>query len=110
MPNWARRKCRSASRPQLGPATAGRPATRRPAPASTAIARSGRRKPRETPVIDAEPEWVKASKEADFKQGERVFHDKFGYGVVKSVDGDKLEVIFEHGGRKKVVGSFLDKA
>ena len=73
-------------------------------------ARSGRRKPRETPVIDAEPEWVKASKEADFKQGERVFHDKFGYGVVKSVDGDKLEVIFEHGGRKKVVGSFLNKA
>ena len=69
-----------------------------------------RAKARQAPMIDAEPEWVKASKEANFKQGERVFHDKFGYGVVKSVDGDRLEVIFEHGGRKKVVGSFLDKA
>ncbi len=68
-----------------------------------------RAKARQAPVIDAEPEWVKASKDAGFLQGERVFHDKFGYGVVKSVDGDKLEVIFEHGGRKKVVASFLEK-
>ena len=61
-------------------------------------------------MIGAEPEWVQDSKDADFKQGERVFHDKFGYGVVKSVDGDKLEVIFETSGKKNVVGSLLERA
>ena len=59
------------------------------------------------PVIDAEPEWVQASKEADFKQGERVFHDKFGYGTVKKADGAKFTVKFDKAGEKKVVENFL---
>ncbi|WP_370334545.1 ATP-dependent helicase [Parvularcula marina] len=42
-----------------------------------------------------------------FKTGERVFHQKFGYGEVKGADGNKLDVAFEKAGQKKVIASFL---
>ncbi len=41
---------------------------------------------------------------------ERVFHDKFGYGLVTQVDGNKLTVTFEHSGEKRVVDSFVRPA
>ena len=41
--------------------------------------------------------------------GDEVFHTKFGYGRVRSVDGDKLEIAFETG-VKKVLESFVEKA
>jgi DNA helicase-2/ATP-dependent DNA helicase PcrA len=44
---------------------------------------------------------------AAFMIGERVFHQKFGYGAVLSVDGDKVEVEFEKAGVKKVVSRFI---
>ncbi|MEQ8227062.1 MAG: 3'-5' exonuclease, partial [Rhodospirillales bacterium] len=40
--------------------------------------------------------------------GERVFHQKFGYGRITAKDGDKLEIDFEKAGRKKVMGSFVE--
>ena len=46
---------------------------------------------------------------AAFVQGDRVFHQKFGMGNVASVDGDKLEIVFDHAGRKKVVSGFVSK-
>jgi DNA helicase II / ATP-dependent DNA helicase PcrA len=42
--------------------------------------------------------------------GERVFHQKFGYGRVREVDGDKLTVSFEKAGDKRVVASFVERA
>ncbi|MFY9237586.1 MAG: UvrD-helicase domain-containing protein [Roseovarius sp.] len=39
--------------------------------------------------------------------GERVFHDKFGYGEVRAIEGDKLEIAFEKAGVKKVVARFI---
>ncbi|MFT4149583.1 MAG: UvrD-helicase domain-containing protein [Paracoccaceae bacterium] len=39
--------------------------------------------------------------------GDRVFHQKFGYGVVQAIEGDKLEIDFEHAGVKKVVAGFV---
>jgi DNA helicase-2/ATP-dependent DNA helicase PcrA len=42
-----------------------------------------------------------------FSVGDRVFHDKFGYGAVVEIDGNKLTVDFEKAGRKKVLESFL---
>jgi DNA helicase II / ATP-dependent DNA helicase PcrA len=42
--------------------------------------------------------------------GERVFHQKFGYGEVLAVDDNKLDVEFEHAGRKRVLSSFVEKA
>ena len=44
-----------------------------------------------------------------FAKGERVFHQKFGYGEVLIVDGNKLTVAFDKAGEKKVVESFLEK-
>jgi DNA helicase-2/ATP-dependent DNA helicase PcrA len=41
--------------------------------------------------------------------GERVFHQKFGYGKVREVDGDKLTVSFEKAGDKRVVASFVER-
>ncbi|WP_371136373.1 DUF3553 domain-containing protein, partial [Phenylobacterium sp.] len=35
---------------------------------------------------------------------------KFGYGKVKSVDGNKLTVSFDKAGDKKVIDSFVQKA
>ena len=39
--------------------------------------------------------------------GDRVFHQKFGYGTVLGIEGDKLEVDFEKAGPKKVVARFI---
>ena len=46
---------------------------------------------------------------ARFKIGERVFHQKFGYGYVLEVDGNKLEVEFDISGSKKVVDTFVER-
>ena len=45
-----------------------------------------------------------------FRVGERVFHQKFGYGRVKAVDGNRLEIAFDKAGTKKVIDSFVAKA
>ena len=42
-----------------------------------------------------------------FGIGDRVFHQKFGYGAVQGIDGDKLEISFDKAGTKHVVASFL---
>ncbi|WP_424971142.1 ATP-dependent helicase [Dinoroseobacter sp. S76] len=39
--------------------------------------------------------------------GDRVFHQKFGYGAVTGIEGDKLEVAFEKAGVKKLVAKFV---
>ncbi|MEY8840574.1 ATP-dependent helicase, partial [Cribrihabitans sp. XS_ASV171] len=44
---------------------------------------------------------------ASFTLGERVFHQKFGYGAVTGIEGDKVEVDFDKAGIKKVVARFL---
>jgi len=71
-------------------------------------ARAGERgmsQPRETrnTVIDLDA--VSA-----FTQGDRVFHQKFGYGYVMGIEGDKLDIEFEKAGSKKVVASFVTAA
>ncbi|MDP3854314.1 ATP-dependent helicase [Phenylobacterium sp.] len=50
-----------------------------------------------------------ASAASVYKRGDRVFHLKFGYGAVKSVDGNKLTVAFDKAGEKKVIDSFVEK-
>ncbi|MFC0158603.1 DNA helicase II [Mameliella alba] len=42
--------------------------------------------------------------------GERVFHQKFGYGTILGIEGDKLEIEFEKAGTKKVVARFIHAA
>ncbi|WP_439141120.1 ATP-dependent helicase [Planktotalea sp.] len=47
---------------------------------------------------------------SSFSMGERVFHQKFGYGAVIGIEGDKLEIDFEKAGTKKVVSRFVAAA
>ncbi|WP_298126575.1 UvrD-helicase domain-containing protein [Brevundimonas sp.] len=43
-------------------------------------------------------------------RGVRVFHQKFGYGLVKAVEGNKLVVAFDKAGEKKVIDTFVERA
>jgi DNA helicase-2/ATP-dependent DNA helicase PcrA len=43
----------------------------------------------------------------DLALGQRVFHEKFGHGTIAAIEGNKLEIEFEHAGRKKVLDSFV---
>jgi DNA helicase-2/ATP-dependent DNA helicase PcrA len=67
--------------------------TRAPAPSEGAPAASVGAKPR-----------------ADLAIGMRVFHEKFGYGRIMDVDGNKLEVEFEQAGTKRVLDGFVRAA
>ncbi len=44
-----------------------------------------------------------------YGEGDRVFHQKFGAGTVTYVEGDKLDVHFDHAGMKKVVARFVTR-
>ena len=51
-----------------------------------------------------------AKARSDIAVGQRVFHDKFGYGEVVDQEGNKLEIEFEQAGRKRVIDSFVPPA
>jgi DNA helicase-2/ATP-dependent DNA helicase PcrA len=75
------------------------------------------------------PGWARASAQGGFKPGQavlegraitiadtkpsvyrvadRVFHEKFGYGIVQQVDGNKLHVQFDTSGLKSIMDSFV---
>ena len=64
-------------------------------------------------VIEGDGRLVATSDSASssaFARGERVFHIKFGYGVIRAVEGNKLTVEFEKAGEKRVIDSFVEKA
>jgi DNA helicase-2/ATP-dependent DNA helicase PcrA len=52
----------------------------------------------------------RAPSKGGFVAGDRVFHQKFGYGTVRSTDGGKLAIAFEKAGDKMVMDSFVEKA
>ncbi|MCK1474605.1 UvrD-helicase domain-containing protein [Bradyrhizobium sp. 197] len=47
---------------------------------------------------------------SEFSLSDRVFHQKFGYGHVTKIDGNKLTIHFDKAGEKKVVDSFVQRA
>lgn len=49
-------------------------------------------------------------KASNYAVGERVFHNKFGYGAVKATEGTKLTVEFEKAGEKMVLDGFVQRA
>jgi DNA helicase-2/ATP-dependent DNA helicase PcrA len=60
----------------------------------------------------AEP-WEQAARPARAEKinvGQRVFHQKFGYGQVIASDDDKLDIDFEKAGQKRVMDRFVEKA
>jgi len=44
---------------------------------------------------------------SDLAVGMRVFHQKFGYGDIAEIEGNKLEIEFETAGMKRVMDSFI---
>lgn len=63
--------------------------------------------------LDIDGELVAASSEhlpPAYSVGQRVFHQKFGYGPIVEVDGNKLTIDFEKAGQKRVVASFVELA
>ena len=47
-------------------------------------------------------------KKGNYRIGDRIFHQKFGYGNITSVDGKRLDINFEKAGEKKVLDSFVE--
>lgn len=62
-----------------------------------------------TPFQAPKPVAVARRVKGEFELGERVFHQKFGYGTIESIDHDKFDILFEKAGRKKVIKSFVEK-
>ncbi|MEO8723093.1 MAG: 3'-5' exonuclease, partial [Sphingobium sp.] len=46
----------------------------------------------------------------DISMGGRIFHQKFGYGTIAAIDGNRLEIDFDQSGRKRVIDSFVQPA
>ena len=69
-------------------------------------ARSGRAK-REPLLLEGELVASSTGRTSAYDVGARVYHNKFGYGAVTEVDGNKLTVEFENAGRRRVVDDFL---
>jgi DNA helicase-2/ATP-dependent DNA helicase PcrA len=61
------------------------------------------------PMIEGEARLVARSGDGDanYRRGDRIFHQKFGYGLVRMVDGNKLTVDFDKAGEKRVIDSFV---
>jgi len=72
---------------------------------------TGPRIPSRPPVIDGEARLLASSDPASarFQVGERIFHQKFGYGRIRAIDGSKLTVAFEKAGEKRVVDSYVTR-
>jgi DNA helicase-2/ATP-dependent DNA helicase PcrA len=67
---------------------------------------------RDGQLIEARAELVDYDERAtgSFSEGDRVFHQKFGYGLIESIDGNRLEIQFDKAGSKKVIDSFVRRA
>jgi len=90
----------------LGPAQSMRASTRGP---GWQRASRGHFNPEPQRVIEARASAVSLGNQGrtDLALGQRVFHGKFGYGIIAAIEGNKLEIDFEHSGRKKVLDSFV---
>jgi DNA helicase-2/ATP-dependent DNA helicase PcrA len=51
-----------------------------------------------------------ASFGSTYARGDRVFHQKFGYGRVSHDEGNKLTVDFDKAGEKRVIDQFVSRA
>jgi DNA helicase II / ATP-dependent DNA helicase PcrA len=56
------------------------------------------------------PRGQEVKKVGGFAVGDRVFHQKFGYGVIRTVEDNKLEIAFEKADVKKVMDAFVERA
>jgi DNA helicase-2/ATP-dependent DNA helicase PcrA len=60
-------------------------------------------------VIEAWEQPSRPVRDAAIPVGSRVFHQKFGYGVVTAAEDDRLDIAFEKSGAKRVLDRFVEK-
>jgi ATP-dependent DNA helicase UvrD/PcrA len=72
--------------------------------------RDNRRRSSGPRMIEAKLVASSAARGTGYARGERVFHEKFGYGKIAQVDGNKLTIEFDKAGEKKVLDSFVTRA
>ena len=81
-----------------------------PAAAWAGNSAAGRRRPL---LIESGPvprRGTEVRRVGGFSVGDRVFHQKFGYGAVIAVEDNKLAIRFEHAGDKKVLDAYVERA
>jgi DNA helicase-2/ATP-dependent DNA helicase PcrA len=79
---------------------------------SPGMARARQRRASADSYLEAEARLVEESPPGTFApdtiaRGMRVFHRKFGYGTVMTVEGERLHIDFDKAGKKKVIASFV---
>lgn len=67
-------------------------------------------RPQSRPTSNVFDRKVKNESGEVLSRGDRIFHDKFGYGTIINIDGHKLDIAFEKSGKKRVMDSFVSKA
>ncbi len=82
-------------------------------PQATTFWQPAAARPRNTLLIESVPvprrgEEVRAV--GGFAVGNRVFHQKFGYGTVTEVEANKLAIRFDVAGDKKVMDAYVERA
>ena len=65
---------------------------------------------RSTPNFIAGEMVARETEAVSYEKGERVFHEKFGSGTIRAVDGNKLTIDFNKAGEKRVIDSFVSRA
>ncbi|MEL6373898.1 MAG: UvrD-helicase domain-containing protein [Pseudomonadota bacterium] len=60
-------------------------------------------------LIEGELVASSSAPSSGFAVGERIFHQKFGYGHITEVDGNKLAIDFDKAGSKRLVDSFVER-
>ena len=61
-------------------------------------------------AVEAWEQPARPAREDAIAVGARVFHQKFGYGEVLAVDDDRLDIVFEKAGQKRLLDRFVEKA
>tara|TARA_B100000427_G_scaffold106116_1_gene88084 strand:- start:22 stop:2235 length:2214 start_codon:yes stop_codon:yes gene_type:complete len=59
--------------------------------------------------INLSKDYIDENNDNKFKLRERIFHQKFGYGKILEIDGDKVTIDFEKAGEKKLMLTFIEK-
>ncbi len=66
------------------------------------------------PIIASRPRLidvpVQPTRASTIPIGTRIFHQKFGYGIVINAEDDKLEIAFDKAGTKHILDRFVEKA
>src|SRR6185312_9451098 len=67
---------------------------------------------RRSPLVEREaaPRIGEVRRIGGFARGDRIFHQKFGYGTVRAVEDNKLAISFDKAGDKMVMDAFVSKA